>query len=150
MKSLLICTCLAAGFLSGCAAAAGPGSAATQSHAAAGRLAVRMVMEGGPMSADGKQPGPRPISGTITITAPGRLPVTVAVGSSGTFSVPLPPGRYQVTGRSPALMTVDDQGHSREDPSRSPRLRYGHRRSHGHHYPRRYRCLRLRPTGYRP
>jgi hypothetical protein len=127
MKTLLIGTCLAAGLLSGCAAAASPATGgpaakgpATQSQTAAGRLTVRMIMEGGPMGADGKQPGPRPISGTVTITAAGRSPVTVAVGSSGTRSVPLPPGRYQVTGRSPALMTVDDQGHSREDPFSPP------------------------------
>ena len=43
----------------------------------------------------------------------------VEVGSSGEFSVPLPPGRYQVAGRSPDIMEVDG-GHSRELPCSQP------------------------------
>jgi hypothetical protein len=61
----------------------------------------------------------RPIPGTLTFTAVGYQAVTVEVGSSGEFSVPLPPGRYQVAGRSPDIMEVDD-GHSRELPCSQP------------------------------
>src|SRR6266571_8752330 len=109
MKAQLIGTCLLAGLLAGCAAAGGQatggqatGGQATGGQATGGRLAGRLVMEGGPMGPGGQQPGERPLSGTVTITAPGYKPVTVTVGSSGTFSVPLPAGRYQVSGRSPA------------------------------------------------
>jgi hypothetical protein len=126
MKSQLIGTCLLAGLLAGCAASGGQTtqgqatqSQATQGQPTEGRLTGRMVMEGGPMGPGGQQPGERPISGTVTITAPGHKPVTVTVGSSGTFSVPLPTGRYHVSGRSPAVMTVDG-GHSRQDPFSPP------------------------------
>ena len=59
------------------------------------------------------------MSGTVTFTAAGRQAVTVTVGSSGEFSVPLPPGRYQVSGRSPDVMEVDG-GRSRELPCSQP------------------------------
>jgi hypothetical protein len=59
------------------------------------------------------------MSGAVTVTAAGHQPVTVTVGSSGTFSVPLPPGRYQVSGRSPDVMEIDG-GHSRELPCSQP------------------------------
>jgi len=55
----------------------------------------------------------------VTFTTPGHQAVTVTVGSSGAFSVPLPPGRYQVSGRSPDIMEVDG-GHSRELPCSQP------------------------------
>jgi len=72
-------------------------------------------MEGGPLGPGGQQPGERPMSGTVTFTAAGRQAVTVTVGSSGEFSVPLPAGLYQVSGRSPDIMEVDG-GRSRELP----------------------------------
>jgi hypothetical protein len=91
---------LAGLLLAGCAAATGETTAT-------GHVAGRLVMEGGPMGPGGQQPGERPIPGTVTFTAAGHKPVTVKVGSSGAFSVPLPPGRYRVSGRSPAIMEVD-------------------------------------------
>jgi len=118
MKSLRICACALTGLLltglaAGCASAGGP------AHPATGHLAGKLVMEGGPMMPGGKQPGERPMSGTVTFTAAGHRAVTVTVGSSGEFSVPLPPGRYQVSGRSPDIMEVDG-GHSRELPCSQP------------------------------
>jgi hypothetical protein len=118
MKPLRICACALTGLLltglaTGCASAAGP------VHPATGHLAGKFVMEGGPLGPGGKQPGERPMSGTVTFTAAGHHPVTVEVGSSGEFSVPLPPGRYQVAGRSPDVMEVDG-GHSRELPCSQP------------------------------
>ena len=71
------------------------------------------------MMPGGEQPGERPMSGTVTFTAAGHQAVTVIVGSSGEFSVPLPPGRYHVSGRSPDIMEVDG-GHSRELPCSQP------------------------------
>jgi hypothetical protein len=130
MKSPMTCAFLLAGALAagmltaGCAAtatAADRSAAAGPARTAAeGRLAGRFVMEGGPMRPDGKQPGTRPISGTVTFTAAGRPPVSVMAGSSGTFSALLPPGRYHVSGRSPAIMTVDGSGHSHEDRCSQP------------------------------
>jgi len=121
MKSPRICACaltgltglLLTGLAAGCASAGEP------AHAAPGHLAGKLVMEGGPMQPGGQQPGERPMSGTVTFTAAGHRAVTVTVGSSGEFSVPLPPGRYQVSGRSPDIMEVNG-GHSRELPCSHP------------------------------
>jgi hypothetical protein len=77
---------------------------------AAGYVTGRLLIEGGPISPSGQQPGERPIPGTVTFTAAGPRPVAVEVGSSGTFSAWLPPGRYQVSGRSPDIITVTDSG----------------------------------------
>jgi len=67
--------------LAGCA---GPGPVTGQ---VTGRL----------MSEDGRGPGQRPMPGTVAFTAAGQR-VTVLAGNSGSFSVQLPPGRYQVSG----------------------------------------------------
>src|SRR5206468_266807 len=82
---------------------------------ASGHLTGKLVREGGPLGPGGKQPGERAMSGTVTVTSAGHHPVTVTVGSSGTFSVPLPPGRYHVSGRSFHVMEIDG-GSSREPP----------------------------------
>ena len=118
MKPLRICACTLAGLLL-TGLAAGCASAGGQVQPAAGRLAGKLVMEGGPMGPGGTQPGERPMSGTVTFTRAGHQAVTVTVGSSGEFSVPLSPGRYQVSGRSPDIMEVDG-GHSRELPCSQP------------------------------
>ena len=118
MKPLRICACALTGLLL-TGLAAGCASAGGQVEPATGRLAGKLVMEGGPMGPGGKQPSERPMSGAVTFTTAGRQTVTVKVGSSGTFSVPLPPGRYQVSGRSPDIMEVDG-GHSRELPCSQP------------------------------
>jgi hypothetical protein len=78
-------------------------------------------MEGGPLGPGGQQPGQRPMPGTVTFTATakGHPRVAVRVGPSGAFSVPLPPGRYQVSGRSPDVTEVDG-GHKRELPCSQP------------------------------
>jgi len=76
-------------------------------------------MEGGPMGPGGQQPGERPMAGTVTFTSAEHQPVTVKVGSSGAFSVPLPPGRYRVSGSSPAIMEIDG-GRRREVPCSQP------------------------------
>jgi len=117
MKPLCLSACLLGGLLL-TPLAAGCASAAAQPPAS-GHLTGRLVMEGGPLGPGGKQPGERPMSGTVTFTAAGHQPVTVKVGSSGTFSVPLPPGRYHVSGRSSDVMEIDG-GRSRELPCSQP------------------------------
>ena len=112
MLVFLISGVLLTGLAAGCA------SAGAQ-EPAPGHLKGKLVMEGGPLGPGGKQPGERAMSGTVTVTAAGHQPVTVTVGSSGTFSVPLPPGRYQVSGRSPDVREVDG-GRSRELPCSQP------------------------------
>ena len=76
-------------------------------------------MEGGPLGPGGQQPGTRPLPGTVTFTA-GHRHVSVQAGSSGTFSAWLPPGRYQVSGRSPDIKTGDGSGTWRELPYSQP------------------------------
>ena len=133
MKPLRVCACAATGLLlsglaAGCASAGGASAVGTSAggtsaggpvHPAMGHLTGKLVMVGGPLGPGGKQPDERPMPGTVTFTAAGHQAVAVAVGSSGEFSVPLPPGRYQVAGRSPDIMEVDG-GHSRELPCSQP------------------------------
>ena len=115
MKSLRTCACLLATLaLAGCS---------TTSHGQApvtGHLTGRFVMEGGPIGPAGQQPGERPIPGTVTFTAAGRPTVTIQVGDSGRFSVWLPTGRYQVSGRSPDIEEGTGSGPGRELPCSQP------------------------------
>ena len=117
MKSIRVPACLLGGLLL-TGLAAGCASAGAQPPTS-GHLTGRLVMEGGPLGPGGKQPGERVMSGAVTVTSAGHRPVTVTVGTSGTFSVPLPPGRYQVSGRSPDVVEIDG-GHRRELPCSQP------------------------------
>ncbi len=84
------------------------GGCGTGGHSpATGHLNGRFVMEGGALGPGGQQPGERPLSGTVTFATAGQRLVTVQVGASGAFWVPLPPGTYQVSGRSPAIETAN-------------------------------------------
>ena len=109
MSKLRTCVCvLGVLLMTGCAAAGAAEHAAdhTAVHTsggpawATGHVTGRLLIEGGPISPGGQQPGERPIPGTVTFTAAGRRPVAVGVGASGTFSAWLPPGRYQVDRKS--------------------------------------------------
>ena len=55
----------------------------------------------------------------MTVTAAGRQRAAVRVGRSGDFSLQLPPGRYQVSGRSPFL-TEASNGSEKELPCPQP------------------------------
>ena len=76
-------------------------------------------MEGGPLGPGGQQPGERPIPGAVTFTG-GHQRVTVHVGKSGTFSVRLAPGRYQVCGRSPSIEVSNGPDSEKEPPCAEP------------------------------
>jgi hypothetical protein len=97
---------LAALLLAGCTAPAGHGPAT-------GHVAGRLLRAGGPPG-QGGQPGLRPMSGAVTFTSAHRR-VTIRVGNSGLFSVPLPPGRYRVAGPcsqpSPVNVTARHTAH---------------------------------------
>ena len=114
MSQLRTCACLLGALLTGCAAAGATehatGHPAAASSRAPGHVTGRLLIEGGPVSPYGPQPGERPIPGTVTFTTPGHRPVSVGVGASGKYSAWLPPGRYQVAGRSPDIITVTDAG----------------------------------------
>jgi len=125
MSQLRTCACLlGALLLTGCTAA-GAAEHAT-GHTAAGparptgHVTGRLLIEGGPISPYGQQPGERPIPGTVTFTTAGHRPVTVGVGASGKFSAWLSPGRYQVAGRSPDIITVTDSGRDLEQTCSQP------------------------------
>jgi hypothetical protein len=113
MIQLRTCACVLALLTAGCAAAGAQAPAA-----AIGHLAGRLVMEGGALGPGGQQPGERPLSGTVTFTAAGHRRVTVRVGSTGKFSVRLPPGTYQVSGRSPFIDT--SSGNEQQLPCSQP------------------------------
>jgi len=108
MSPLRIPAGLLAVLLAGCAA--GTGQPATTGH-----VDGRLLREGGPLGPGGQQPGLRPMSGTVTFTAAGHRRVTVRVGNSGSFSVRLRPGRYQVSGPcsrpTPVTVTARSTAH---------------------------------------
>ena len=126
MNQWRTCACvLGALLLTGCTAAGAAVDAASQgtSHPparATGHLTGKLFIEGGPIGPGGKQPGERPIPGTVTLTAAGHRPVTIKVGNSGRFSAWLPSGRYRVVWRSPAIVTVTDSGHEEQTSSPAP------------------------------
>jgi hypothetical protein len=126
MNQWRTCACvLGALLLTGCTAASAAEHVASQgtSHPparATGHLTGKLFIEGGPIGPGGKQPGERPIPGTVTLTAAGHRPVTIKVGNSGRFSAWLPSGRYRVVWRSPAIITVTDSGHEEQTSSPAP------------------------------
>jgi hypothetical protein len=84
-------------------------------------------MEGGPLGPGGAQPSERPISGTVTFTDVRHRQVTVQVSSSGRFSVGLAPGRYLVSGWSPAIGTSSGSGENEPcSPPESATVAAGH------------------------
>jgi hypothetical protein len=126
MNQWRTCACvLGALLLTGCTAAGAAEYAASQGTSqpparATGHLTGKLSIEGGPIGPGGKQPGERPIPGTVTLTAAGHRPVTIKVGNAGKFSAWLPSGRYRVIWRSPAVITVTDSGHEEQTSSPAP------------------------------
>jgi len=115
MSKWRTCACvLGVLLLTGCTAASaaehGTGHPAAGPARATGHVTGRLLIEGGPIGPGGQQPGERPIPGTVTFTAAGHRVAAVGAGASGKFSAWLPPGRYQVAGRSPDVETVTSSG----------------------------------------
>jgi hypothetical protein len=84
-----------------------------------GLVTGKLVIEGGPIGPGGQQPGQRPIPGTVQFTAHGRPSVTTQADNSGTFSVTLPAGTYDVSGSTPSI-TGTGNGASRQAPCARP------------------------------
>ncbi len=118
--ALLLTGCTAAGAAAGAAEHPASGHAAGNQARAAGHVTGRLLIEGGPIGTGGRQPGERPIPGTVTFTAAGHRPVSVGVGTAGKFSAWLPPGRYRVAGRSPDIETVTSSGKTVEQTCSQP------------------------------
>lgn len=66
-----------------------------------GRISGRLEAVGGPPPVDGHAALPRPLAGSVTLDGRGGTQ-TIVVDHTGRFSTALPPGRYRVTGHSPA------------------------------------------------
>jgi hypothetical protein len=90
-------------------------SAAHDGAPSAGTVTGRLVLEGGALGPGGKQPGIRPITGTVRFTGGDHPAVTVGTGRTGGFSVQLPPGRYLVSDRSPSVQLASVDGTSRQE-----------------------------------
>lgn len=88
----------------------------TRAYGAEGKVAGAFIRVGGPLGQGGKQPPSVPLSGTLSFSAGHRRTVAVRVGKSGRYSVWLPAGAYQVSGRSPSILEVLASGASREPP----------------------------------
>lgn len=96
----------------------------THVHSQDGTVTGSFRRVGGPISFDGTQPAEQALSGTVQFirsrSASGRAQrgpvviVAVRVGRSGNFSLRLPAGRYQVSGRSPSIIEVLQTGAQRE------------------------------------
>jgi hypothetical protein len=70
----------------------------------------------------GPAPGaPFPLPGTITARSATGQTYTVTAGRDGRFTLSLPPGRYQVTGRSPLI----ESGHATCPATRELRVTRG-------------------------
>jgi hypothetical protein len=89
-------------------------SAAQHSAPSSGTVTGRLVLEGGPLGPGSRQPGTRPIQGTIRFADGRHRQVMVQTSTSGVFSVQLAAGRYQVSDRSPAILLVSASGTSRQ------------------------------------
>jgi hypothetical protein len=110
----------AAGYPAGAGARNATGRALAGTARASGHVTGRLLIEGGPIGPGGQQPGERPVPGTVTFTGARHRPVAVGVGTAGNFSAWLPPGRYQVAGRSPDIISVTASGNYVEQTCSQP------------------------------
>jgi hypothetical protein len=125
----LAASCAGALLLAACAAGTGTGHGrsstvtSTQVTHSTGTVGGKFVREGGPLGPGGAQPKELRLSGVVEFTRAGGHPVSVRVGTSGTFSVTLRAGDYSVSGRSPAILQVsgaNGDGRGREVPCSQP------------------------------
>jgi hypothetical protein len=76
---------------------------------------------GGPIGRNGQQPKVVPLTGRMRFARPGHPSVIVPVGRSGRFTVQLPAGTYRVTGITPDIVTVLDNGRQLDGRCHLPR-----------------------------
>jgi len=76
---------------------------------------------GGPLGPGGQQPKVVPLTGWMRFTRPGHPAIVVPVGRSGRFTVQLPLGTYRVTGVTPDIVTVLDNGRQLDGRCHLPR-----------------------------
>lgn len=123
----LLLTACAAGSAAGQHSAAGPASGHHGAAGQAGQGRAQSALQsappapmgtvtgvfhrvGGPLGPGGTQPKVVPLTGRMRFTRPGHPAVSVPVGRSGRFTVQLPPGTYRVTGITPDIVEVLDNG----------------------------------------
>lgn len=95
--------------------AAASADPAARPASSGGTITGRLLVEGGPINIrSGRQPGKRPIPGTIRFTSARRRTVTARAGSSGTFTARLPAGTYDVSFRTPRILEVSSNGTSHQ------------------------------------
>jgi hypothetical protein len=73
-----------------------------------GTLTGKLTVEGGPVQQGA--PGARPLPGTVKFVSNGRPVATVAVGTSGLFTVRLPAGGYRVEACTSQIQGIDAHG----------------------------------------
>ena len=77
---------------------------------------------GGPAIVENGKPQTQvfPLSGTVTFTDAAGHATPFAIGATGTFSVRLAAGTYSVSGRTPSISEVSNDGTSRSIPCSLP------------------------------
>jgi hypothetical protein len=86
------------------------GTPASQVPADLGTVTGVFHRVGGPLGPGGQQPKVVPLTGRMRFTRHGYPAVSVPVGRSGRFTVQLPPGTYRVTGITPDITEVLENG----------------------------------------
>jgi hypothetical protein len=76
---------------------------------------------GGPLGPGGQQPRAVPLKGRMRFGRPGFPAVTIEVGRSGRFTAELAPGVYRVTGITPDIVEVLDNGRQLDGRCAGPR-----------------------------
>jgi hypothetical protein len=109
---LLLAACAAgpAADHQGAAGQAGQGAVPSAPPGRMGTVTGVFHRVGGPLGPGGQQPKAVPLTGRMRFTRPGHPAVSVPVGRSGRFTVQLPPGTYRVTGITPDITVVLDNG----------------------------------------
>ena len=114
MHGLAAGTALAALALTGCAAAAAPGTGMTTAVTVTGDALVKVQgtfeMTGGPMRPGQSGPSVRPLAGTVTFRDGQGHTVDVTVGPSGKFTVDLRAGKYTAIAETRQLERQNPDG----------------------------------------
>jgi hypothetical protein len=106
---------VSAAALAAVAAATVSAAPPTRPASSAGTVTGRLLIEGGPINPrTGRQPGKRPIPGTIRFISTRRGTVTTRAGRCGTFTARLPAGTYRVSFRTPRILEESSNGTSHQ------------------------------------